>query len=356
VVFVLGSKVQISLYMDEPNNYPPPGRQEAAVGYDRARNRTVIFGGTDINGNALNDTWVYNLTDQYWYAITPTISPPATSSMVYGVWEAMGLFVISMGQVANGTYTNAIWAYTFATDDWSQINPGGPLPTARAGASGGIYPTTSILWVTHGITSGGVIQDTWSIDLSTNAWSIRTPSSNLPPARSYQAGGTVSSTSIFIFGGCSSGTTCFSDTWLYAAGAWTQIAVKSKGGNPSARGRVAGALFGLLASNSSVLQGGSVGSNEVWFLETNTQTYFKLNAQNADLPAPREGASMFWRPMLTGENVTSYTIFFGGASTDGSIFYNDHWRFIGNFAFNFGTQLAPMFLFTIIGLFLALML
>jgi len=46
------------LYM--PSATPPPARFYHAMAYDSVRQRVLLFGGQDPQGNALNDTWEWN--------------------------------------------------------------------------------------------------------------------------------------------------------------------------------------------------------------------------------------------------------------------------------------------------------
>ncbi|HEX5062779.1 MAG TPA: DUF4215 domain-containing protein [Kofleriaceae bacterium] len=51
----------------------PPGRRNFTLAYDRVRQRTVLFGGT--NDNYLTDTWEFNASTNTWANKTPAISP-----------------------------------------------------------------------------------------------------------------------------------------------------------------------------------------------------------------------------------------------------------------------------------------
>src|SRR5262249_12382183 len=56
----------------------PPGRYDAGMAFDSARNRTVLFGGVDVNFNGLNDTWEWD--GSTWTQLSPATSPPARSA------------------------------------------------------------------------------------------------------------------------------------------------------------------------------------------------------------------------------------------------------------------------------------
>lgn len=61
----------------------PPPRMEAAIAYFPPGEEVVLFGGTDMNGDVLSDTWVFDRHG--WRELVPATSPPVlvASSMAY---------------------------------------------------------------------------------------------------------------------------------------------------------------------------------------------------------------------------------------------------------------------------------
>ncbi|MFX0170331.1 MAG: Kelch repeat-containing protein [Candidatus Hodarchaeota archaeon] len=71
-----------------PENFPNPvGRFGHTMVFDPIKKCTILFGGTADNTltRLLNDTWIYNHTDNSWKLINPITSPPARMNhgMVY---------------------------------------------------------------------------------------------------------------------------------------------------------------------------------------------------------------------------------------------------------------------------------
>ena len=49
-------------------------RQTLDMVFDSNNERTILFGGIDYGSNPINDTWIYNYTDNTWYNASPTFS------------------------------------------------------------------------------------------------------------------------------------------------------------------------------------------------------------------------------------------------------------------------------------------
>ena len=59
-----------------PSGTPPSPRWGFAMALDSIRNRVVIHGGVDISTEYFGDTLEYSRSDDTWYTMTPTFSPP----------------------------------------------------------------------------------------------------------------------------------------------------------------------------------------------------------------------------------------------------------------------------------------
>ena len=107
----------------------PPERGYAAMAYNGATQRCVLFGGQVVgSGPVFGDTWVWD--GATWTDVTPAISPPARAfaGMAY---DPVGMRVILFGgRLSNGNTFNDTWAWDGT--NWTQLSPANP-PPARFG-------------------------------------------------------------------------------------------------------------------------------------------------------------------------------------------------------------------------------
>lgn len=107
-------------------NVPGPSARTAhAMAWDDASQRVILFGGQDLNGNALNDTWAWN--GQRWTQLSPSLPPPARRNHAMGTWAGRAAM---FGGTPNGsTALSDLWI--FANGSWVQIITTGAPPTGR---------------------------------------------------------------------------------------------------------------------------------------------------------------------------------------------------------------------------------
>ena len=103
---VLGAATALQWY-NLPTVNTPSARRAAAVGYDAAGGRLVMFGGKPLNG----ETWLLDLTTRTW-SQAAIAGPDARFSMVYGVDQADRKMYIASGQGASYASTQS-FAFAF---------------------------------------------------------------------------------------------------------------------------------------------------------------------------------------------------------------------------------------------------
>jgi cysteine-rich repeat protein len=222
----------------------PSARHEAAMIYDSARQRLVLFGGLDPDGAALGDTWEFDGTT--WTKMTPAMSPPARWSSGLAYVAGSGAHSVLFGG-ANGSTGNFgdTWNYDGVT--WSSITLT-PHPQARADHVMAWDSARNVV-ILYGGTSGlfSGFSDTWELGLF--GWIERQIPG--PPARA-GAGLAYSPArgKAVLFGG--SGANASSDTWEYDGNAWTQVTT----GLSTPPARTQGTL-GVDASGELLLVGGA---------------------------------------------------------------------------------------------------
>lgn len=105
----------------------PTARWAHAMVYDQAAGRVVLYGGRDVSGLAVDDTWVWNGSD---WAQLPTSGPPARCCHDLAYDFATGRVVLFGGWIT-GTNLDDTWELTGST--WTQAQPS-TVPSPRWGA------------------------------------------------------------------------------------------------------------------------------------------------------------------------------------------------------------------------------
>ena len=143
-----------------------PVRQSHAMAYDARRNVVVVFGGADVNGHFLGDTWelVPQTLGWQWVPRTPAQSPPRRWAHKMDYDPARGVVVMTGGygnpQCGEfcASHLNDVWEYD--GDTWRQRLPGTALPAGREGA-GFAYDSLHQRFVMQGGGNGGFPSETW---------------------------------------------------------------------------------------------------------------------------------------------------------------------------------------------------
>lgn len=221
-----------------PSNAPPPtGRQGAAVAYDAANRRMIVFGGqrqwSPVGLEWLNDVWVLDLTTvpPTWTELAPDGSPPEGRSFASLVYDPSGNRVILYGGTNGNSFPATVQALSLGgTPTWSELTPAGTPPAARA-QHGAIYDPVRDRMVLFGGSNGSYLGDAWALSLSGSpTWTQLTPAGT-PPSRRLGMSVVLDSARdrMLMFGGLSDiGTNLNRDVWaLNLAGgtAWDSIEV-----------------------------------------------------------------------------------------------------------------------------------
>jgi hypothetical protein len=192
----------------------PPGAIGPGMAYDSARGVSVLFGGS----NSLNDTWEWN--GSVWarrtFATAP--SPRVWTAMAYD--SARSRIVLFGGEATGGVDQGDTWTYDGST--WTKMSPASS-PTPRFGMAMAYDSARGVTVLFGGRSAGQRLADTWEWD-GTN-WTQRTPATSPYPrfwhsmAYSTQLGETV------MFGGDHIQPFTLgpiNDTWLWDGTNWTR--------------------------------------------------------------------------------------------------------------------------------------
>ncbi|WP_438031795.1 Kelch repeat-containing protein [Sorangium sp. So ce204] len=271
----------------------PGGRWSAAVAYDTARSRVLLFGG-DVAG--ATDTWEWN--GATWTERTPSSSPPCCAKMAYDVGRDR-TFLVGWGET---------WAWDGT--DWTRLTPASS-PPVRFGHAMAYDAARRRIVLFGGEFADQARGDTWEwdgTDWIAVALSGRSPPPRYDHAMAYdpERGGVV------LFGGRSD--SALSDTWRWDGSRWTELT--SSGTTPSPR--YGHSMVYNPARRRIVLLGGFDGIYRADTWEWDGALWSEVTP--ATSPAPRAFASMAY------DAVRNRVVLFGGGEDFPSA-TADTWQF-----------------------------
>jgi hypothetical protein len=217
--------------------------------------QVILFGG-DSGTGVLNDTWLYDLSDNTWTQKNPSNSPSARYSHTLAfIGENK---VIMFG--GNGPNGDETWLYDLTDNTWTQKNPS-TKPAARNDPSL-VYIGSDQILLFGGV--GLLVYDeTWLYDLSDNMWYQKNPL-NKPPARYRSGMANIGGDRVLVFGGFKDPLRYY-DTWIYdlSDDNWVQDLNTE---SPSARQSLTLSETSMDGSSYLVLFGGDDGSykDDTW--------------------------------------------------------------------------------------------
>lgn len=192
---------------------PPRQRWGHAMAYDSKRGRVVLFAGSD--ANPTNETWEYDGFE--WRRLSLTTSPPARlyHAMAY---DAKRDRMVLFGGDVNGTAVDDTWELDGST--WTQRQPANK-PSARALHAMAFDPTRGGVVLHGGNTADGDVADTylWTGTTWTQVTTTGAPSARASHSLTFDdtRGG------LLLHGGVESiiDAVPFSDTYVLVGNAWS---------------------------------------------------------------------------------------------------------------------------------------
>lgn len=301
---------------DAPDEGPGTGTQFVCDGGSRP-STLVLFGGQDINGTVLNDTWVWDggawsnsIADDAGSA-DGSSSPAGRINAVMST--ACGYAVLAGGSASNAADAGLVdtWLWNGASWQSAPSQPTSVFVNAAAATSG------ATMYVFGGTGSGGTLNGPNLYTWSTGNWSfVSEPSANSPTARTGASMASVPG-GVLLFGGFD-GTYYLADTWSLMGAGW---AFDSDGGSIS--GEIARAYAAMASLNDGrvVVFGGLnpvvgiAGDTLIW-----NGTWTDIGQQQTDPPA------RFFATMAT---LNGKIVLFGGLGSDGVTPLGDTWIWDG---------------------------
>ncbi len=302
-----------------PATAGPPGRFDHILALDLTRNRLVVFGGR--SAGSLGDTWIFDLGSRSWREVRTSPAPPARHGPT-AVFDPQRRRVILFGGQSSAGFFNDVWAFDLERETWEEVAAFGDRPSPRYGLSAIFNTPRNRMLISHGFTFQGRFDDTWSLDLTGNAWTNLTPASGPRPLKRclHEAVYDGGKDRMLLFGGCSSGAgPCpQGDLWAFDpnTNAWTEL--KPSGEAPGARSNPA--LVYDSANRRTLLFGGLEAggdTNDLWSFDGVAQRWTKLSPQGP-APSPRHSHD------IAIDAANRRVFLFGGTGASG--LSNDLWE------------------------------
>ncbi|HET9253224.1 MAG TPA: kelch repeat-containing protein [Candidatus Eisenbacteria bacterium] len=293
-----------------PIGVPPFGRSDHAAAYDTPRDRMIVFGGSA--GGVLQDVWSLQMVGLVWTKLNPSGQAPSARTGHLMIHDPpRDRMLVFGGADADGDLFDDVWALNLAGPSWTQINPAGGTDPPPRSWTAGVYDPTGDRLVLFGGYAGNALGDVWQLTLSgTPAWSLITPTGGPPASRWLHCAARIPGTNeMLVIAGTDS--TLYDDVWklnLNGSPAWTQL---SPGGlTPPARFHAA-AIYDPVRSRV-VMYGGSdltTPKTDTWALSVSGSPTWSQLAPTGFLPVGRFGHSAIYDP------VRDRVIVYGGVTS-----------------------------------------
>ena len=256
--------------------------------YDAARDRMIVFGGQNHDGQ-LSELLVLHLDTLAWERTDTSASVSPRTDLASALDTVNDRLILIGGRQGLATSLPDVVALDLATGTWQTLPQG---PSARhdiAAASDGAHA-----WVFGG--AGQFLQsldDFWELDFATDTWHEIPKTDPWPSARTSYAFGYADG-ALYLIGGHDD-TSAQRDAWRYdlAAGRWTKLAARSA---PPAWAHFGWAIDP--ACGQVLLEGGDNLDNEDTALATalalDPPAFARLPTSN--LPPARDHPSMILDP------------------------------------------------------------
>jgi cysteine-rich repeat protein len=292
----------------QPVSGPEP-RNLHTMAFDSHRGRVVLYGGYAVDGSNPTDTWEWDGAS--WTAITTSHNPGARAGAMMAYDSVRGRIVLVGGVPPTGTAQT--WVYDGT--DWTDVTPAsGVVPEGFQGAMA--FDTALDKMVAFG-GCGSLYCVTPSVS-RTLAWD-GTSWSNLAPAHTPQDRVYTQLASagerVVLFGGGTSFTTVYGDTWVFETGDWHAPT------SPPARSE---AMIANDVSHHQLVVFGGVDNafqplGDTWLLSTHGWT----QVTGGTPPGARYRAAMTFDPV--NHNVVMFGGFAGGGLNETWIWNGTAW-------------------------------
>lgn len=320
---LLVSAVAVMLWNTAAIAQLSPRYDHSAI-YDTARQRMLVFGGTNGAGTFYNDVWELSLTGvPHWTQRATSGAPPSQRSAHSAVYDPVrDRMLVFFGLSPDGGLheLNEVWSLSLSDTTWSLLQPAGIGPAARFWASAIYDPLCDrvLLYGGKDLLATGY-PEIWSLSLSlasTPTWEqvALAPTSGLPAPRNHHSaiydpvrermlvfsGEGSASNDVWSFS--LDGASCISGTTLPA---WTQVLPSGALRPPRLGGHTA--IYDPVGDRMIVFGGndGIQPRNDVWALSLANTTWSVMPGAG-DVPNQRARQTSVFDP------VSRRMVVFGG--------------------------------------------
>jgi len=313
--FITLKPIELNLWLNKTPAINPHERHNHALATIWGTNIVLLFGGWD-GGKSLDDTWRYDFIENRWINITQSTPPPKRNchamTSIYGTDKVL----LMGGEYSDSTDLNDTWIYDLSENMWSEVTPIISPGRISQHKMAPVYGTDKVvLFIGARSSTRGINNETWIYDLSENSWTKKTPA-NSPEPRSFHSMASIYGTDkVIIFGGFVNR----NDTWIYdlSENNWTRKAYGPEE-------RYEHAMASIYGTDKVILFGGFRRSpwvywNDTWLYDLSEDKWTRLNQTSFR-------TSMWGHSMATVWG-TDKVVLFTGPEAPGPKWVNETWVF-----------------------------
>jgi len=110
----------------------PTPRGECSGIYDSTHDRLVVFGGYDPT-SAVNDVWAFSFASGTWTQVNAAGTPPPVTVAHSAIYDASRDRMVVFGGLRDAAaFTGDVWTLSLgATPTWTMLSPAGTAPSPR---------------------------------------------------------------------------------------------------------------------------------------------------------------------------------------------------------------------------------
>ena len=248
--------------------------------------KVVLFGGCYRSGMTmidLNDTWIYDLSNNTWTEYFPTNTPsPRNHHKMAPLYGTNKVLLFGGMSYSYPFSNNETWIYDLSNNTWTHRTPINPPTAGGHDAMASIYGDDKVILFDGVYFDGGI----WVYDYSENTWTLKTQTTKPSPRRDYAISSIYGTDKVMLYGGWYSnvsGDFNYWDTWVYdlSDNTWierTPINLMNKPNSSSYH------IMASIYGTDKVLLFG--GRNTSWLDETWLYRHFLYTKNGTFLSAP----------------------------------------------------------------------
>jgi hypothetical protein len=193
----------------------PSARSNSAMTGIFGTDKAILFGGIESGSSKyLNDTWIYDYSDDSWTKLSLSNNPGISSyTAITSIWGTQKVLMFG-GYNYSVWDSSDTWLFDLQTGSWTEISTINPPEGRNGHAMSFIWGTDKVLLYGGICNSQGTF--TWIFDLSENKWTSAQAAHNIRLRTGHALQPIYNSQSVLLFGGKSiSAPLVYYDTWIY---------------------------------------------------------------------------------------------------------------------------------------------